>query len=146
LEQQRRSREKKGKSCQEKFHERHAKLQALNIEQKNVTQQWTIIREAHSIMDAKPYVSKLLENHYGDLLRDDGDAKKSPAIDLAESSSDEGSVELLGDNTLCYDDGGEGGDDADGDSSSSELELDWSIFINDYEINCLFPSCYLLHI
>jgi hypothetical protein len=49
-----------------------------------VTQQWTIIREAHGIMDAKPYASKFLEKHYGDLLRDDGDAKKIPVIGLAE--------------------------------------------------------------
>jgi hypothetical protein len=84
-----------------------------------VSQKWTIIREAHIIMDAKPYDSKFFEKHYGDLLRDDGDAKKSPAIDLAESSSDEDSVEML-----CSDDGGEGGDDADGDSSSSDLELE----------------------
>jgi hypothetical protein len=57
-------------------------------------------------------------------LRDDGDAKKSPVIDLAESSSDEDSIELLGDNALCSDDGGDVGDDADGDYSSSELEID----------------------
>jgi hypothetical protein len=86
-----------------------------------VTQQWKIIRQAHIIMDAKPYASKFLENHYGDLLRDYGDAKQSPVIDLAESSSDEDSVELLGDNALCSDNGG---DDVDGDFSSSELELD----------------------
>jgi hypothetical protein len=73
-----------GKSLPEFFHEHHAKLPALNIEQQIVTQQWTIIRKSHSIMDAKPYASKFLEKHYGDLLRDDGDAKKSPAIDLAE--------------------------------------------------------------
>jgi hypothetical protein len=89
-----------------------------------MTHQWRIIREAHSIMDAKPYASKFLENNYGDLLRDDGDAKKSPAIDLAESSSNDDTAELLGDNALCSDDWGEGGDDADGESSSSELELD----------------------
>jgi hypothetical protein len=70
-----RKKKQKGKSRQEKFHERHTKLQALNFEQKNVTQQWTIIREAHSIMDAKPYASKFLEKHYGYLLLDDGDAK-----------------------------------------------------------------------
>jgi hypothetical protein len=75
-------------------------------------------------MDAKPYASKVLETHYGDLLLDDGDAKQSTEIDLAESSSDEDSVELLGDNAMCSDDGGGVGDDADGDSSSSKLELD----------------------
>jgi hypothetical protein len=125
LEQQRRSRErKKGKSRQEKFHERHAKLQSLNVEQQIMTQQWKIIRESHIIMDAKPYASKFFEKNYGDLLRDDGDAKKSPVIDLAEPSSDEDSVELLGDNALCSDNGGDVGDDVDGDFSSSELELD----------------------
>jgi hypothetical protein len=53
---------------------------------------------------------------------------------------------MLGDNELCSDDGGDVGDDADGDSSSSELELDCSIFMTDYKIHCLFPSHYLLHI
>jgi hypothetical protein len=119
-----RKKEQKGKSRQEIFHECHAKLQALHVEQQIVTQQWTIIREHHNIMAAKPYASKFFEKHYGDLLRDDGDSKKSPAIDLAESSSNEDSVELLGDNALCSDDGGDVGDDADGGSSSSELELD----------------------
>jgi hypothetical protein len=75
-------------------------------------------------MDAKPYASKFLEKHYGDFLCDDGDAKQSPAIYLAESSSKENSVELLGDSALCVDDGGDVGDDADWDSSSSEIELD----------------------
>jgi hypothetical protein len=116
-----RKKRQKGKSFQENFHEHHAKLQALNAEKQIVTQQWTIIREAHSIMGAKPYASKFLEKHYSDLLSDDGDAKKSLSIDLAESSSDEDSVELLGYNALCSDGGG---GDADGDSSSSELELD----------------------
>jgi translation initiation factor 2 beta subunit (eIF-2beta)/eIF-5 len=72
-----------------------------------VTHKWTIIREAHSIMDAKPYAPKFLEKHYVDLLHDDGDANKSPAIDLEESSSDEDVVELLGDNKLCSGDGGD---------------------------------------
>jgi hypothetical protein len=40
-------------------------------------------------MDAKPYAAKFFEKHYGDVLRDDGDAKKSHAIDLATSSSDD---------------------------------------------------------
>jgi hypothetical protein len=116
-----RKKKQKGNSCQEKCHVRHAKLQALNVEQQIMTQQLTIIRESHGIMDAKPYASKFLEKHYGDLLRDDGDAKKSPAIDLAESSSDEDSVELLSDNTLGSDNGG--GDDTDGDSSCLSLNL-----------------------
>jgi hypothetical protein len=112
LEQQRKSRERKkekGMSHQEKFHDCNAKLQALNVEQQILTQQCTIIREAHGIMDSKPYASKFLENHYGDLLCYDGDAKKSPASDIAESSSDEDSAKLLGDNALGLDDGGEGG-------------------------------------
>jgi hypothetical protein len=46
------------------------------------------------------YASKFLENYYGDLLRDDGDAKKRPAIDLVESTCEDDSVELLGDNAL----------------------------------------------
>jgi hypothetical protein len=72
-----------------------------------VTQQWTIIREANGIMDTKPYTSTFLESNYGDFLCDDGDSKKSPAIDLLESSSNDDSIELLGDNALDSDEGGD---------------------------------------
>jgi hypothetical protein len=96
----------KGKFRQEKFHERHAELEALNV-----------------VSWMPNHMPQSLKKNCGDLLLDDGDAKKIPAIDLAESSSDEDRVELLGHNTLCSDDGGRGGD-ADRDSSSSELELD----------------------
>jgi hypothetical protein len=65
-----------------------------------MTQQCTHIREARGIRNAKPYASKFLEKHCDDLLRDDGDAKKSPAVELAESSSDDEHVEVLGDSVL----------------------------------------------
>jgi hypothetical protein len=97
----------------------------LHANQKIITQQWIMIREAHGIMDAKKYGSKFLENHYGDLLYDDGVAKKSSAINLTDSRSLDYSVELLGDNASLSD-----ADEGDGESVSLALTkslLNWTI-------------------